>query len=781
MTMNIKTILGLSLLMMALSCAEKEENPDSNPGQGGAGSTETSTKVSIDCNRPGNEDEIAIASWVEGQTIRVGEYVSKPLSSITGTKAEFEFSESFSRPFNVLMPVSAYAGGDKIRIEAENPVVPFAAYVGKGQPVWLGPVCGGIRIPMKGGYTNSDATYTLDRIEVRGLRGEQMSGVFELNYRSLALTGTEDSPESKVISTESDVVLDSKSEKEVEFLVPAGEYESGLNIKFIAEDGSYYEYVTPTSYVVPAGNYNVMPLVWYRPGEKQTRITGRVKDTSGSPVAGVVVSDGKTSVKTDRDGNYALPLALDEYTPTFIYVSTPSEYTCPIVEGVPTFFKAWKDAQNMRSVDFELIPNTGNVNRYTLYMIGDPQIRARGAKSDRITWDSIDAMKDMFRELREHSSNITGRNVYGMVLGDITSGWHEQIPEHIDQCKTLNFPLYHLIGNHDHLIGDGDLTVAQGHEPYEKWFGPRNYSVNLGKFHLICLDDIIVDHQAQSSKYGITDEDLEWLRSDLAFVPENTHLIVCAHSNMFMTDGYSEASNGIVNGPGYAALLKKYAKVYHFAGHSHSSFNYVYPEDSELSNMEVHVIARATGILQLNEWIADGGTPKGFFVGEIDGEKFTWKWHLTKYVSGEYKCSIPPSYTYRPWIYNNGVAYIGDKVLDDSVQLRTYEGGTYPDGFVYANIFLYDEKWGDVYLHVDGGGKYKMERVPKGDPYTYDAANKEIIEHYNNYHEYFKDYGHRVITSVRHLFRVKPNELHGTGRVQVTDRFGQTYSATVKW
>ena len=74
-----------------------------------------------------------------------------------------------------------------------------------------------------------------------------------------------------------------------------------------------------------------------------------------------------------------------------------------------------------------------------------------------------------------------------------------------------------------------------------------------------------------------------------------------------------------------------------------------------------------------------------------------------------------------------------------------------------------------------------MERVPKGDPYTYDAANKEIIEHYNNYHEYFKDYGHRVITSVRHLFRVKPNELHGTGRVQVTDRFGQTYSATVKW
>lgn len=789
MTMNIKTILGLSLLMMALSCAEKEENPDSNPGQGGAGSTETSTKVSIDCNRPGNEDEIAIASWVEGQTIRVGEYVSKPLSSITGTKAEFEFSESFSRPFNVLMPVSAYAGGNKIRIEAENPVVPFAAYVGKGQPVWLGPVCGGIRIPMKGGYTNSDATYTLDRIEVRGLRGEQMSGVFELNYRSLALTGTEDSPESKVISTESDVVLDSKSEKEVEFLVPAGEYESGLNIKFIAEDGSYYEYVTPTSYVVPAGNYNVMPLVWYRPGEKQTRITGRVKDTSGSPVAGVVVSDGKTSVKTDRDGNYALPLALDEYTPTFVYVSTPSEYTCPIVEGVPTFFKAWKDAQNMRSVDFELIPNTGNVNRYTLYMIGDPQIRARGAKSDRIAYYSIDALKDMFRELREHSSAITGRKCYGMVLGDVTSGWLEEVPTHIEQCKTINFPLYTIMGNHDH---DMDApNEAEGHAHFESFFGPRNFSVNIGKFHMIGLDNMIVNHSNGSYSAGLNDVDLEWLKGDLAHVSEDTHIIICAHSTMFMTDSYSQVTNGAKNGKEYGDLLKKYAKVYNFAGHSHTMFNYVYPDDSEFRNVEVHIMPRATGILNLNEYISDGGTPKGFLVCEVDGVNIRWKYNLTKYLSTENLSAdpdspnTPPSYNLRQWQYNNGVAYIGTTLLgsDNSHQMRTYDAGVYPDGCVYANIYLYDEKWSDVYLHVDGGGKYKMERVPKGDPYTYDASNKELIDHYTNpkYHEYFYQYGHRTTDTVRHLFRIKPNEAHGTGRVVVTDRFGETISATVKW
>ena len=108
--MKIKTFLGLSFFMAVLACAEIEESPDTNSDQGGADPTEISTTISIDCNRPGNEDEITIESWTKGQTIRIGEYISKPLSVINGTKAEFEFSESFARPFNVLMPVSVYAG-----------------------------------------------------------------------------------------------------------------------------------------------------------------------------------------------------------------------------------------------------------------------------------------------------------------------------------------------------------------------------------------------------------------------------------------------------------------------------------------------------------------------------------------------------------------------------------------------------------------------------------------------------------------------------------------------
>ena len=130
--MKIKTFLGLSFFMAVLACAETEESPDTNSDQGGADPTEISTTISIDCNRPGNEDEITIKSWTKGQTIRIGEYISKPLTKISGTIAEFEFVEKFSRPFSVITPESAYVDASKVKISSVDPEVGYVAYVGKG-------------------------------------------------------------------------------------------------------------------------------------------------------------------------------------------------------------------------------------------------------------------------------------------------------------------------------------------------------------------------------------------------------------------------------------------------------------------------------------------------------------------------------------------------------------------------------------------------------------------------------------------------------------------------
>ena len=140
-----------------------------------------------------------------------------------------------------------------------------------------------------------------------------------------------------------------------------------------------------------------------------------------------------------------------------------------------------------------------------------------------------------------------------------------------------------------------------------------------------------------------------------------------------------------------------------------------------------------------------------------------------------------PPYSYRLWSYVDGVAYVANAMLDESCQITPYGIGAYPDGCVYANVYMWDEAWGDVYLKMDGGKVYKMERVPRGDEYQYDASEKEIYDHYNRNHSYFKDYGGKEINDVRHLFRVRPEEIHGSGTILVRDRFGEMFTAPVNW
>ena len=517
----------------------------------------------------------------------------------------------------------------------------------------------------------------------------------------------------------------------------------------------------------------------------QFMITGRVLHEYGEGVADVSVSDGLSVVKTDAEGYYRLPVSKD-YIPKFVFISTPREYSAPVVDGQPVFYKSWESCNRLASVDFQVF-SASNPDRCTLLFPADPQIRSASARSDKVAYHSIDAMEDLFRDMREYSSGIFDRKCYGMVLGDIVHESMDLFPVHLSQCATLDFPLYSVIGNHDHdtpAVGED----AQ-HEPFERHLGPRNYSVDFGGFHVISLDNILVNPDGDRSyEVGVSDLDMRWLENDLSFVSKDTPLIICTHSTLFMKSTGVEVHDKARNGKAYAELLGGYDKVYNFAGHAHSSFNYVYAEDplygedSPLRNVEVHVVARSGGILWLNEYIANGGTPRGYVVCEIDGRDITWRHRMIPYLSGRNMSDggLPP-YSYRLWAYDNGVAYVGNAMLEQSYQITPYGVGAYPDGCVYANVYMWDEAWDDVYLKMDNGTVYKMERVPHGDEYQYDMSEKEIYDHYNLNHSYFKDYGGEAIKDVRHLFRVRPEETHGSGTIMVQDRFGEMFTAPVTW
>ena len=161
-----------------------------------------------------------------------------------------------------------------------------------------------------------------------------------------------------------------------------------------------------------------------------------------------------------------------------------------------------------------------------------------------------------------------------------------------------------------------------------------------------------------------------------------------------------------------------------------------------------------------------------------------------------------PAYTWRDWDYNgSGVAVMRDGTgnLDERYQLHAYPRGAYGDNYVYANVFLWDEKWELPVWTPYGGDPVEMTRINlPGEPQIvdtgkiYDKADTEFRTWYKtnadqdgaNLHAMT---GYRTKSTpdddgyLATIFRAPADASPSSGTVSVTDRFGNTYSRTVSW
>lgn len=121
-----------------------------------------------------------------------------------------------------------------------------------------------------------------------------------------------------------------------------------------------------------------------------------------------------------------------------------------------------------------------------------------------------------------------------------------------------------------------------------------------------------------------------------------------------------------------------------------------------------HVVARSGGQLWVNDYISNDGTPCGYLVCKINDKDIKWRYRTISIRNAESVRAVLPKYSYRLWTWKGGVGYIGEKRVDDSIQIQAYGNNTYGDGCVYANVFMWDEKWSDVTLTTSAGKKYVM-------------------------------------------------------------------------
>ena len=524
------------------------------------------------------------------------------------------------------------------------------------------------------------------------------------------------------------------------------------------------------------------------PAKGPITVKGVVYDNENNRLAGVVVSDCFKTTVTDEAGVFELDSDLN--TAKFVFVSIPSGYSVPVVNGIPVFYRELSKEQNsggQYQLEFILNKVVGDPDKYSLLIAADPQPRAKTAGYDKIAYHSLDCCNDLYKDMREKAKTIKDtRPCYGIVLGDIVHENMNLFNNYIDDgLKKMGFPTFNVLGNHDNDYKA--KSDVEGARVFEEKFGPSNYSFNIGKIHFVVLDNLIMklnkDGQLKDYDQGLRDDIWEWLKSDLSHVDRNTTIMTCTHAPLFMTIEGSDRYKSAKHGADYALLLSKFKKVYAWAGHTHTMFNYIYSND--MSNIEVHTLSRSTGELWTNEYLASG-TPRGYVVVDVDGENVSWKFKPVIYQTGSPSGSKLMDYSLRAWNYDeDGVAKMksDDSVLTDAYQMNVYPRKSYGDNYVYAHVFMWDDKWSKPQFISDSDKTPKDMSAVTTKGYMYDLGQKAIYDFYKANSSSLKGDSGYSWAEIKHkgLFRIISSKNSDSGVVRVTDRFGNVYETAISW
>lgn len=138
--------------------------------------------------------------------------------------------------------------------------------------------------------------------------------------------------------------------------------------------------------------------------------------------------------------------------------------------------------------------------------------------------------------------------------GDITNlGTEPEFSLYSLLIHQFDIPVYNVLGNHEVRWSDG------GKLRFEHYFGKRYYSFNYRKLHFIVLDDSIT---LQNHGHFFQNQ-LDWLKSDLASLKKNTPVIIGFHHWPL------REANLVDNGNMLFDVIRPYNVIAMIIGHGH--------------------------------------------------------------------------------------------------------------------------------------------------------------------------------------------------------------------
>jgi hypothetical protein len=453
-------------------------------------------------------------------------------------------------------------------------------------------------------------------------------------------------------------------------------------------------------------------------------IKGQVHQ-GGKGLARVPVTDGLNIVLTDAAGKYTLP---SNATAEFVYLTLPRGYAIPQQQGVARFFKPIPLGVTAFTADFSLEKLPVDDTKHNFVVWADPQIISKQ--------DARQLVEESAPDLRHLVQQYGPSSLFhGIGCGDLVWDKLELFADYKKAVEIGGIPFFQVIGNHDMDIKS--RTDEGSSQTFKSLFGPAYYSFNRGEIHYVVLDNVFFIGTAKKYIGYLTEKQLQWLEQDLSLVKPGATVVVALH---IPVDSGNKRRNKLAEEP-LGSVVSNRAELYRIlqpykahimSGHTHICEKVITD----------HAIEHTHGAVCGAWWtgpVCTDGTPSGYGVYEVNGSDIRW--------------------------------YYKSVGKDKNHQFRIYPKGTVPGRpqEVVVNVWNWDPAW-KVSWFENGQRQGDMKQETGLDPLAVQLYSGAALPA-----------KHKFVdpTLTDHLFSAQPSSNAREIKIEVTDRFGQTFTETV--
>ncbi|UCM91452.1 calcineurin-like phosphoesterase C-terminal domain-containing protein [Streptomyces marincola] len=327
-------------------------------------------------------------------------------------------------------------------------------------------------------------------------------------------------------------------------------------------------------------------------------LTGRVfvdrdRDSVGDRgergLPGVVVSNGRDVVTTDRHGRYRLPV----YDNMTVFITQPSGYQVPVDESNVAQFHWNHLPEGSPELRYGGIAPTGPLPDAVNFPLVRSQLTRAQEQHCVIAGDLQTYDRTEVEYARRGAINdLAGRRDYQgcgtLFIGDVVGDDLSLYPDVKELTSRINGPARFLPGNHDL---DFDSTTAEhAFDTFRAQLAPAYYSYDVGDVHVVALNTVRYpctpdvdnadglrpqcDDPENSPRYNgrLDEHQLAWLERDLAAVDEDKLVVLAGHIPLLTFADEGSPIHQVDQVREIYALLEGREAV-SVAGHTHSIEN----------------------------------------------------------------------------------------------------------------------------------------------------------------------------------------------------------------